>query len=84
MENVKNVLTKQKSGKGDLPNPEEVQRRLIEEKGAQGWNALHWAAYLGHQEILSEFLALKPNLNVLTNDGWTSLQLAVYKNQTEG
>jgi len=83
LENVKNVLTKQRSGKGDVPNSEDSQQALIEQKGSQGWNALHWAVYLGHQEILNEFIALKPNLNSLTSDGWTSLQLAVYKNQTE-
>jgi len=56
LENVKNVLNKQRSGKGDLPNSEDSQQKLIEQKGSQGWNAFHWAVYLGHQEILNEFL----------------------------
>jgi len=60
-----------------------MKKDKIEHHGEQGWNALHWAVYLGHQAILTEFLSIKPNFNIQTSDGWTPLQLAVYRNQFE-
>ena len=51
-----------------------------------GWNALHYASYLGYYEILDYILNkynTKPNasinINLTNNEGWTPLLLAVFK-----
>ena len=52
-----------------------------------GWNALHYASYLGHDEIL-EYILNKfnnnkinsnININLTNNEGWSPLLLAVFK-----
>ena len=51
-----------------------------------GWNALHYAAYLGLDEILdyilkknSKILNTNININITNNEGWSPLLLAVFK-----
>ena len=51
-----------------------------------GWNALHYAAYLGHDRILDYFLRkystklnINININIANNEGWSPLLLAVFK-----
>ena len=52
-----------------------------------GWNALHYSAYLGLDEILEYFLKKYNNkinntilnINITNNEGWTPLLLAVFK-----
>ena len=52
-----------------------------------GWNALHYSAYLGLDEILEYFLKKFNNkknntflnINITNNEGWTPLLLAVFK-----
>ena len=51
-----------------------------------GWNALHYASYLGLDEILEYILtkynnklASNLNINLTNNEGWTPLLLAVFK-----
>lgn len=54
--------------------------KAVNEGGESGWNALHWAAYVGHSEIFQELLVYGGDINSEAEDGWTPLQLAVYKN----
>ena len=51
-----------------------------------GWNALHYAAYLGLDVILDYFLRkystklnINININITNNEGWSPLLLAVFK-----
>ena len=52
-----------------------------------GWNALHYASYLGHDEILDYILNKynnnkinsNININLTNNEGWSPLLLAVFK-----
>ena len=49
-----------------------------------GWNAIHYCSYIGQEEILDYIINksnIKSNINVKNNEGWTALQLAVYKQQ---
>ena len=72
--------------KGDTSSTSSRTRvkKLVNGKGETGWNALHWAIYYGNIEIIKEILKYGANINSETHDGWTSLQLAVYKNSFEG
>ena len=47
-----------------------------------GWNAIHYASYLGEVEILDFIINkynIKQNANILNIEGWSPLLLAVYK-----
>ena len=51
-----------------------------------GWNALHYAAYLGLDVVLDYFLRkystklnINININITNNEGWSPLLLAVFK-----
>ena len=47
-----------------------------------GWNAIHYSSYFGQDEILDHIinkLNFKPNINIINNEGWSPLLLAVYK-----
>ena len=51
-----------------------------------GWNALHYAAYLGLDGVLDYFLRkystklnINININITNNEGWSPLLLAVFK-----
>ena len=49
-----------------------------------GWNAIHYCSYIGQDNILDYIINksnIKSNINVKNNEGWTALQLAVYKQQ---
>ena len=51
-----------------------------------GWNAIHYSSYFGNEEILDYIinkLNFKPNVNLLNNEGWSPLLLAVYKQQVK-
>ena len=65
-------------------NKEQQIRKVIDQLTETGWNLMHWACYGGHAQIVKLFLDHDANLNIETNDGWTSLQLAAFKNHIEG
>ena len=51
-----------------------------------GWNAIHYSSYFGNEEILDYIinkLNFKSNVNLLNNEGWSPLLLAVYKQQVK-
>ena len=51
-----------------------------------GWNAIHYSSYFGNEEILDYIinkLNFKSNINLLNNEGWSPLLLAVYKQQVK-
>ena len=56
---------------------------IINEKSEQGWNVFHWSIYLGQLDMCTDFLKLGADLTIKTLDGWTPLQLAVYKNNID-
>ena len=59
-------------------------KKLVNGRGETGWNAFHWAVYFGNIHIIHELLKYGANVNLETQEGWTALQLAVYKNSFEG
>ena len=48
------------------PNPEEKIKHMINHNGSGGWNALHFAIYLAHQNVVKDLL-----------DRWTNYCAAV-------
>ena len=51
-----------------------------------GWNAIHYSSYFGYSEILDYILNklnIKININIINNEGWTPLLLAVHKQHIE-
>ena len=51
-----------------------------------GWNSIHYSSYFGNEEILDYIinkLNFKSNVNLLNNEGWSPLLLAVYKQQVK-
>ncbi len=53
--------------------------------GHSGWNALHYACFLGYQEIVVELLHAGAKINKKTHDEfWAPLHLASHKGHTEG
>ena len=59
-----------------------VNNNICELLNKNGWNAIHYSCYLGQDEILDYIinrLNIKPNVNILNNEGWSPLILAVYK-----
>jgi ankyrin repeat protein len=53
---------------------------LINELNHGGWSALHYASHLGFEEIVRELLIRNADINKITKDEWTPLQLAVFQN----
>lgn len=58
--------------------------KLIDENSYGGWNLLHWAVYLGYGELVTELIRLGANINIVSADGWTPLQLSAHTNHLEG
>jgi len=59
-----------------------INTNICEILNKNGWNAIHYSCYFGHEEILDYFINkynMKPNLNIINNEGWSPLLLAVYK-----
>ena len=57
---------------------------ICEMLNKNGWNAIHYCSYFGNEEILDYIINkinIKSNLNILNNEGWSPLLLAVYKQQ---
>lgn len=44
---------------------------------------MHFAIFLGYEHIVKEFVQRNADLNILTVDGWSCLQLAIHKNNFE-
>jgi len=59
-------------------------QKMINQRGISGWSAFHWAVYFDNIDMIAELLNLGAAINLHTDDGWTPLQLAVYKNHIEG
>lgn len=55
-------------------------RQLVDELGGAGWNVLHFAIFIGSEEIFDYLLELECDVNKLTHDGWSPLQLAISRN----
>ncbi|MFN9908460.1 MAG: ankyrin repeat domain-containing protein, partial [bacterium] len=47
--------------------------KLMNVIGSNGWNALHFACYLGYNSIVTLFIAKGANLNKPSLEGWTAL-----------
>ena len=61
-----------------------VGNNICELLNKNGWNAIHYSSYSGNEEILDYIvnkITIKSNLNILNNEGWSPLLLAVYKQQ---
>lgn len=50
----------------------ENNKKMINQNGIQGWNALHFAVFCSHIDILQYFISEKEaDVNKITGDGWT-------------
>jgi ankyrin repeat protein len=56
---------------------------LVNEIGQAGWNALHFAVFLGYIDVVKFLFPLGADPNTVSLDGWTPLQLAIHKNHIE-
>ena len=54
-------------------------KKLVNEIGQAGWNALHYAIFLGYTDIVKELFAYGADPNIISKDGWTPLQLAIHR-----
>ena len=55
---------------------------ICETLNKNGWNAIHYSSFMGHYDILDYILNKfnnKSNVNILNNEGWSPLLLAVHK-----
>lgn len=57
---------------------------LVNEYGPSGWCLIHFAAYYNRINILRLLLSLNVDVNLITKDGWTPLQIAINKGHLEG
>ena len=59
-----------------------LNNNICELLNKNGWNAIHYSSYLGYSDILDYILNKfnnKLNINIINNEGWTPLLLAVHK-----
>ncbi|KAL4442189.1 hypothetical protein ABPG74_009207 [Tetrahymena malaccensis] len=62
---------------------DELQKQkliIINKLGKGGSNPLHVAVYNQYYELSKELVERGANVNVPSNQGWTSVQIAIYKN----
>ena len=67
---------------GEYNNSICLNNNIFEALNKNGWNAIHYSSYYGYSEILDYILNklnIKSNINILNNEGWTPLLLAVTK-----
>lgn len=57
--------------------------KVVNEIGQAGWNALHFAVFLGYLDVVKFLIPLGADPNTVSMDGWTPLQLAIHKNHVE-
>ncbi|KRX00796.1 Protein kinase-like domain [Pseudocohnilembus persalinus] len=62
---------------------QKIQQELVNEIGISGWNPLHFAVFQNFYEMVQLYLQKGADINKTTKDGWTSLQLAVHRNNIE-
>jgi ankyrin repeat protein len=62
----------------------EKKKHLFDKLGAGGWNAFHFAIFSIHNDLVKEFVTRGADCNKITLEGWSPLQLAVYKDNFEG
>ena len=63
-----------------------LNNNICELLNKNGLNAIHYSSYFGYSEILDYILNklnIKININIINNEGWTPLLLAVYKQHIE-
>ena len=61
-----------------------INNNICETLNKNGWNAIHISSYYGYSEILDYILNksnIKLNINIINNEGWSPLLLAVFKQQ---
>ena len=61
-----------------------INNNICETLNKNGWNAIHISSYYGYSEILDYILNksnIKSNINLINNEGWSPLLLAVFKQQ---
>ena len=61
-----------------------INNNICETLNKNGWNAIHISSYYGYSEILDYILNksnIKLNINLINNEGWSPLLLAVFKQQ---
>ena len=59
-----------------------LNNNICETLNKNGWNAIHYSSFLGYNDILDYILNKfnsKSNVNILNNEGWSPLLLAVHK-----
>lgn len=56
---------------------------LLDDLGDAGWNALHCASFKDLEQIVSWLLSYNIDVNKISQEGWTALQLAIRKNNTK-
>lgn len=60
----------------DLVDASETPRPERKPLSTDGYSPLHWAARMGHIEVVDYLAKRGANINVRDNDGWTPLHLA--------
>lgn len=53
--------------------------RLINSVEFNGWNALHLTCFLGNQKLYLWLLSEGADLNIVSKDAWTCLQIAIWQ-----
>lgn len=61
----------------------EELKGLMNVIGSDGWSAIHYACYYGHPNIIYNFIQRNANVNKVSLEGWTPLQLAIIKNRSD-
>ena len=63
-----------------------INNNICEALDKNGWNSIHYSSYFGYYEILDYIINkfnTKSNINIINNEGWNALSLAVYKQQIQ-